>query len=151
MQSTKTWKDNFTDFWSRRGKVQTLAELTAVQHMRAMSGELQRNSEAESSYVRKNVWGDGSLATNDVASNEVNDTILGDYQVNYPTPIIVQPPPSNPWLPMLLTAMVALAGGGIAGYFARSIPTPEPVEFDDETVELGLGRIEDFIKGTKDE
>lgn len=154
MQSTKTWKDNFTDFWKRRGRVQTLAELTAVQHMRALSSELQRNSEAESAYVRKHVWDDASKASSEKANNEVNDTILGDYQVHYPAPIIVQPPKNNPWLPILLTAIAALAGGGVAGYWAsgkRALPEQQPVEFDDSTVELGLGRIEDYIKDSTDE
>ncbi len=117
--------------------------------MRGMSAELQRNSEAESAYARKHVWGDSSKASSEKAGNEVNDTILGDYQVNYPAPIIVQPPQKNPLLPLVLTAIAALAGGGIAGYLAsgkRALPEREEVEFDDSTVELGLGRIEDYMK-----
>jgi hypothetical protein len=114
--------------------------------MKAMSTELQRNSEAEAAHVRRTVWGE---TQSDKRGSDVNDTILGDLQVHYPAPVVVQPPNNNSWLPIALTALTALAGGGIAGYLANGMrpkTEPTPVNFDDSTVEIGLGRIEDYLK-----
>jgi hypothetical protein len=45
--------------------------------------------------------------------------------------------------------MLGVPAAGVAGYMLSKDGTPqpaaEPIEFDDSTVSIGLGRIEDYI------
>lgn len=86
------------------------------------------------------------------------NTILGD--IHYPAPVVVQqsPPPSStgasPLLPMVLLSL--LTGGlpvaGMAGYMlasaAKKLPQAVEQKFDDETIEIGLGKIEDYFSNS---
>lgn len=144
MSSAEPWTQNFTKFLHGRGKIQQLAELTSVEHMQATAEEQRKNQESESAWVRKNLWGsDGTVKDDD----EMRQTILGD--VNHPAPIIMQQPASpSPW-PLILASMIpTAAAAGLAGYALNKQPVaPEQrqVEFDDESVSVGLGRIQDYI------
>lgn len=139
------WKAPFVKFWEGRAKIQQLAELTAVQDMAAVAAENQRNREAESAYVRKNLWGDQSKAEAD----DMGTTILGD--VTHPTPIVInQQPQGSSALPIIAGMLASgLLGGGVAGTAAYMLlKQPAPVQqqqtFEDETLTIGLGRIENF-------
>jgi hypothetical protein len=145
MSSAEPWTNNFTEFLKGRGKIQQLAELTAVEHMQATAEEQRKNQEAESAWVRKNLWGSDETGKDD---DEMRQTVLGD--VNHPAPIIMQQPApaaASPW-PL---ALALAAAGGIAGYMLNdktpaTAPEAAAVEFDDQSVSIGLGRIQDYIK-----
>lgn len=142
--STADWRENYKKFLEKRGRIQTLAELTAVESMQATAEETQKNREAESSAVRKSLWGSDETVKDD----DMRQTILGD--VTHPAPIIMQQPASpSPW-PLILASLIpTAAAAGLAGYALNKQPVaPEQsqVEFDDESVSVGLGKIEDYLK-----
>lgn len=141
------WQTPFVDFWKGRAKIQQLGELTAVQHMAAIARDNQRNIEAESAAVRRKLWGDESKAE----TEDMGTTILGD--VTHPAPIVInQPAQSSSMLPMIAGMLISgLLGGGIAGAAAYAIakrPTTQPT-YQDETVSIGLGRIDDYTGATE--
>ena len=80
---------------------------------------------------------------------EMGNIMLGD--VNHPAPVIF--PPQQPQSNTLQTAVMAAAlaaATGMGGYMlANRNETPAPetkvAEFDDESVSIGLGRIEDYL------
>jgi len=148
--STPDWKKRFETFLNGRGKIQQLAELTAVESMQATAEEQRKNQEAESSKVRKQLWDwDESVKDDD----EMRQTILGDTNTTYPAPIIMQSPPQQEKQSLLpAVAMAAVAGLGgylLANHDDSPTPTPPPVapvNYTDETISVGLGRIEDYLK-----
>jgi hypothetical protein len=108
------------------------------------------NQEAENQATRKRVWGsDNSHAVKD--GGDMGNTILGDVT---PAPVVVAGQKGN-GLGTLLAA-AALGSGiplaAVAGYMlAQAQPEPMPIVAPtDESVELGLGRIEDYVKGDDD-
>lgn len=149
--STKSWKSDTVDFLKSRNKIQTLAELTGVQHLKKMADELAKNSEAEAAHVRKSVWGSSEQQSED----DMSTTILGD--VTHPPAVVVQQPQSNLW-PIVaagLAAMLPVAGLGAAGLGAAAmhfmtrpqapVQQPgQPGDYQDESVRIGLGRLEDY-------
>lgn len=149
MNSTPNWKTPFVEFETGRAKIQQLAELTAVQDLAATAAENQRNREAESAYVRKNLWG----ADVDSKSEEDmgNTTILGNVTHNVAPLPMTQPKQSSSLLPIIAAALV-LAGGGIGAAVAAYMMSPkiEAVEFNDETLRIGLGKIEDYVASEKE-
>lgn len=156
MSSTDHWANSFKTFLERRGKIQQLAELTGVEHMRAMAAENRRNSEAEAAHVRKTVWGDTQASEQDTMGN----TILGD--IHQPPTVVVAGQQSSTLtaLALALAGLVPVglgaAGAGAAAAYYLSQPrqqavapeNPQP-EFEDSSVSIGLGRLEDFEKGAK--
>jgi hypothetical protein len=151
MNSTTNWQEKFTSFLKGRGKIQQLAELTAVQQMQATAKDIQKNMEAESAEVRRSLWGGGK--TNEAEADDMATTILGD--VTHPTPIVIQPPQQNNLLPLALMAAAAvgipatLGVGAIAGHLLTKQPAATAPAFDDETLKIGLGRIDDYLKGSE--
>lgn len=151
--STESWRSDTVDFLRNRNKIQTLAELTGVQHLRKMADELARNSEAEAAHVRKTVWGSEETTRSE---DDMGTTILGD--ITHPPAVVVQQPQSNLW-PIVaagLAAMLPVAGLGAAGLGAAAMhllsQPPAPTQpgvvpmpgFEDESVRIGLGRLEDY-------
>ena len=118
-----------------------------MEQLRAIAAENLRNSEAEGAYVRRTVWGE-EPGTNLAENEEMGNTHLGD--VNNP-PAVVYPPQqqqANPLATLLLGALMA-GGGGLAGYMLakpqQQATAPAANKgYDDETVTIGLGRIEDL-------
>ena len=139
-----SWKLNYTDYLKDRGKIQQWGEVIATQDFQAKAAENQRNSEAEAAHARRVVWGESS-ETSESDGADVGTTILGDIQQSPP---VIYPPQNN--LPLIATLALAsllpmaAAGGGLAAYLLTRDNEAQP--FDDETVQLGLGRIEDYIK-----
>jgi|GEM_PF-6369634 len=146
MSSTQHWQEKFTSFLKGRGKIQQLAELTAVQNMQAISKDSLKNIEAESAEVRRSLWGGDKNKQDD--TEDMSTTILGD--VTHPTPIIInQSAPQKSMALPLVAGMIAsgLMGGGAAGlatYVMSRQPQSQQQEFEDETVTIGLGRIDDY-------
>lgn len=141
-----------------RWKLETLTGLLGIQSLQKHAATKAADREAESRWAREKLWGSKEIADADQGSqaDDVNTTILGD--VTHPAPIIMnQPPASNPLLPVALAAMAAvgvpglLGAGVIAGYLlSPKAPKVEPVEFNDETLRIGLGKIEDYVASEKD-
>lgn len=118
--------------------------------MQATAEEQRKNQEAESSKVRKQLWDWEEPVKSD---EEMRQTILGD--VTHPAPIIMQQPPQpQSQLPSLLAGFGIAAASGLAGYYLSNkdntapVQPVAPVEFQDETISVGLGRIEDYLSET---
>lgn len=117
-----------------------------MQDLEAKANEQRRNSDAESACVRRTLWGE----TGDGVAKESDDmatTVLGD--ITHPAPIIM-PQQNNSALPaiaLLVSSIFPLAGAGaVAGYLLAGKSQPANNQtFDDDTVKIGLGRIEDYI------
>lgn len=134
-----------------RGKIQQLAELTAVEHMQSTAEEQRKNQEAESSWVRKKLWGSDETVKDE---DEMRQTVLGD--INHPAPIIIPQPQQQSMALPLVAALIAgplIAGGGaLAGYMLSDKKVPPTIvqpanpAFSDETISIGLGRAEDYTK-----
>lgn len=155
--STLTWKSDLVSFLKGRGKIQQLAELTAVQDLKAKSLENQRNSEAESAHVRRQVWGEAS-GSSAIAEqgDEMGTTILGD--IHQQPPAVIMPQQSNSLWPVVALALAGLLpvagigaiGAGVAlAYFlqqpAAVVPkAAEPAEFEDTSTTIKLGRLRDY-------
>jgi len=118
--------------------------------MAATARETQKNQEAESAYVRKNLWGVGESKQEE---DDMGTTILGD--ITHPAPIVITQPqqPQNSLLPIALAAMAAigipatLGVGALAGYMLTKQPAQT---FQDETVSIGLGKIEYYTSASSD-
>lgn len=155
MNSTQDWKRNFTKFLENRGKTQQLAELTAVQSMRALAAENQRNSEAEAAYVRRKAW-DEQRKPEDEQSSDMGHTILGDITTP-PTVVVTGQQQSSVWpmAALVLASLLPVAGigaagaGAVAAYLLTRQPPneqqPDP-NFEDSSVSIGLGKLEDYTK-----
>lgn len=159
MPLQRDWKIRFEDHLTNRGKIQQLAELTAIENLIEQGKEQRKNEAAEGAAVRKKLWdSDETSNGGDVGDDEMgNTTILGDYTVN-PAPIMQ--PASAPIqertkeksniVPVLLAAALAtmVPAAGVVGYImsnrSESQQQASP-EFDDSSVNLGLGRIEDYL------
>ena len=122
-----------------------------MQSLQANAREQQKNQEAESDFVRRKLWGQGGQSGgNENETDDMGHTILGD--INHPAPIIMPQPQSS--LPTIAALAATLAAGGLAGYLLSrpDQPAPQPIQqieapsFDDSSVSIGLGRIEDYIK-----
>lgn len=153
MNSTEAWKPNWIDYLTKKGKIQQLGALTAIQDLRAKAAENHRNSEAESAHVRKTVWGED--VNKSTESDEMGHTILGD--VTHPAPIVITQPaqPQSNLLPIALAALAglgiptAMAGGAAAMYLLNKPAATQPQPYQDETVSIGLGRIDDYKGATE--
>lgn len=154
MPSSQTWPEmlrkNLTKFYGNRAKINNWSGVLAMKNLRANSKEQLKNQEAESSYVRRNLWG-ATEEPSEVEADEMEYTHLGD--VNHPAPIIMpQPKQSN--LPTIALMALSLGVGGLAAYALTKDKEPAPAqeapEFDDSSVSIGLGRIEDYLKDGAD-
>jgi hypothetical protein len=125
-----------------------LEEWTATLGINALKKHQQRtdrNLDAEDAAVRAQAW-DTETGSDDQEEGLVDTTILGD--VTNPTPVVISQ--SGNKLGPLIAAALLGAGiplAGVAGYLlSQSQATPVPaVEQSDESVDLGLGRIEDYV------
>ena len=129
-----------------------LVRLRSIEDMEHQWESQQKNREAEESHVRKTVW--QSNEGDAVEDDEMRQTVLGD--INHPSPIIMQPQQTQSQIASLLTGFAIAAASGLGGYYLAnkgSTPTettdPQPIEFDDETVSVGLGRIEDYLQNNQ--
>ena len=128
--------------------------------------EMQRSSlQAETNAVNQAVWGAQpnvhTPPSGEQESDEMGHNVGDDNRVyNYPAPVIIPTPP--PYFPQpsgglngVKSALLgaALVGLPIAGYFANqfdkpaqppAIVQPESPDYEDSTIEIGLGDIDDY-------
>ena len=90
------------------------------------------------------MWGSDEKAGDD----DMGTTILGD--ITHPAPIIMPPTPQSN-IGTILGLIGTIAAAGMGGYmYASSGTEPQPVQqqqpptFDDSTLQIGLGRLEDY-------
>ena len=99
------------------------------------------NQEAENQAVRKQQWG---VDSPDVlkGGDDMGDTILGD--VTHPTQVIADK--GSKLAPLLLAAALGagVPAAGVAGYLWSQAQKPDLAQ-SDESVDLGLGKIEDYL------
>ena len=149
------WKDYVTGYNRNRARISNLAGVVGMNHLQAVASQHRKNMEAENRAARS-YW-NGQSSPDQVAApetEEVNDsmrdTMLGD--VITPPPVVVNnPPPQNNQMGTVLAALLGMLPLG--GYLALESlkderqPPPavvQPAEYDDTTVEIGLGQIEDY-------
>lgn len=136
-----------------RWKLETLTGLLGYRALQHHQAESEKNQQAENQHVRKQAFG---YEEQQPSGDDMGHTILGD--VTHPTPIIMnQQPASSPLLPIALAALAAVGGtgllgaGAVAGYLlAPKAAEVEPAEFNDETLRIGLGKIEDYVASEKE-
>ena len=124
-------------------RIMNWARLVTVEAMESEQADQARNRRAESAHVRKVAWGDESGLTD--GEDDVKTTILGDVQQQ--PPIVVSSGSNGSSLaPLVLAALMGTAIPTIAaGAYWLAKQEPADVSFSDETVRIGLGRIEDYI------
>jgi hypothetical protein len=111
------------------------------------------NEEAENRWWRKTVTGESQPVDN-ADDEEMGNIMLGD--VNHPAPVVISPPPQSNSIQTALLATALSALAGVGGYLLAakdSEPSQVPnnqVEFDDSSVTIGLGRIEDYLQRGSD-
>ena len=146
-QSSGTFQEQAKKIGLKRGKLELLTGLLGYQALQNHQRMNEANQEAENQATRKRVWGsdDGSALKD---GGDMGNTILGDVT---PAPVVVASQTGH-GLGTLLAAAVLGSGiplAGVGGYLlsqAQSEPAPI-VAPEDESVDLGLGRIEDYVKG----
>ena len=111
--------------------------------------EQKANQQAESAFVRKELWNDESASSEDMAQQ--GHTILGDY---HPPQVIVAGQSSGTLTKVLAGAAIAaglmgIPAAGIIGYgvsqWAAEKTDPKPVATEDTSLDIGLGRFEDLL------
>ena len=151
--SSTDWRILATKYGEQAGKIFQWARLGAVEDMHSQWEEQQKNREAESAAVRDKAWGAGSGETM-ASDDEMRQTILGD--VTHPTPVVIAPQQQTNTLQTAVLAAALTAAAGMGGYMLAGKNKPEPVtpnpdvSFDDSSVTIGLGKIEDYLQRGSD-
>lgn len=136
-------QQSLQNYVDRQGRLGQLATLMGLDWMNRYQERHGRNEEAENVWYRKQM----GVESGDVEQeDDMRNVQLGD---NYhPAPVVVQPPNSNSLATALMAAI--LGGGlGVGGYMLGSrggSNDPDKPEFETESVTMGLGRIEDYLK-----
>lgn len=146
---TETPAETLQRHLDREGRLKQWITLESFNWLRDSQKRQAANEEAENRWWRKTVSGDEMKVD---ADDDMGNVMLGD--IHNPAPIIMQPPqpqPQNPLVAMLMGAAFTAAGGAAGYYFSDKQPTPvQPeVQFDDETISVGLGKIEDYLKANQ--
>lgn len=134
---------NWTDNWmKKRSLLELWAGVIGTKAVEQQAQMSRQNQEAENRAVRRKLWrNDGS----DEEGDEMGDTILGDISIVQPS--AAQSRGVSPLLAAALGTMIP--GVGAAGFFASQLlddpAAPPAVEFDDTSLMLGLGKLEDYI------
>lgn len=149
-------KETLRRHLDRQGRLEQWILVEGFNWMKDAMKRQAANEEAENRWWRKTVTGEAQPSSN-VDDEAMGNIMLGD--VNHPAPVVIaQPPQSNSIQTALLaTALSALAGVG--GYMFANNKKPEPtpvieqpsVSFDDASVTIGLGKIEDYLKKDADQ
>lgn len=130
-------------YLDRQGRLSQLISLEAFNWLADSQKRQADNEEAENKWARKHLWGQSEGSN--VSDDEMRQTILGD--ITNPTPVVISQPQQNQLLPMLALA----AATGLGGYWLaakNTNPTNDTGRptYSDETVDVGLGKIEDYQK-----
>lgn len=153
MSGSENWKQQYATYLNNRGKIRNWIEMTEAENWAANHEEQQKNREAESAWTRKELWGNDGVSGGE---EEMRQTVLGD--INNPAPIVVPPAPqpTSGLAQIALPLALGLAAGGIptaaiggaalATYLNRPQSEQPSKPITDETVGIGLGKIEDYLK-----
>lgn len=128
-----------------RAKLEALTGMLGYKALETHQARTQRNLEAEDRAVRTKLWGnDGEPAEADQMGG---NTILGD--VTHPTPVIVTGQQSSGLAKTLAGIAIGalIPGAGVGGYLLSQLgqQAASTVIEEGEKVDLGLGRIEDYL------
>lgn len=133
--------------------------MIANQALQHHQDEVQKNRDAESAYIRKNVWGDTSSNPDTGTDDMSHQTILGDVTQAPPTVVMAGGDNGLKTLATLaIGGLMGLTGAGGVGLLAyqmlnggdsRDAVVPSQ-QLEDTNVKLGLGRIEDFFEAAED-
>ena len=135
-----------------RWKLETLTGLLGYRALQHHQRETEKNTQAENKAVRKRLW---NADEPDEPGEDMGSTILGD--VTHPTPIVVAGAGDSG----LMKTLVGLAIGamiptaGVGGFLVSQLlsqkpaPTVQQSEQSGETVELGLGKLSEFLQQKK--
>lgn len=148
----KTRLQRATQYLDKKGRLDLFTGLIGARSLEATAQEQAKNQEAESKWARDKVWGSDNAQQPE--NEAMGDTILGD--VTHPTPIVINGNNGGGSLGKTLATLAAgtlLGGTGVGGGIAlayqllKDDPEPAPVvePNDDETVSIGLGKIEDYL------
>lgn len=152
-----------------RWKLETLTGLLGIRALTHHQSETEKNQRAENAAVRKRVWGsDGGTSGSESGDDMAGSTILGD--VTHPAPVIIaggQQQSSGLAKTLAGLAIGALiptagVGGFLASQIVDRVPGLQPQQPSSTTViqntpeqtervDVGLGKIEDYLKATQDE
>ena len=131
---------NAVRYFDRKGMLELWTGSETMKSLKFNRFSHMKNREAEESKVRKDVWGwedkDGD-EMKDESSTHFGDVYHGQKM--------------NPWLMSMLAAgvltlltMIPLAAIAAAG--VTYLMSQDDTELTDETVQIGLGKIEDYLK-----
>jgi hypothetical protein len=162
-------KKDLRDHVELEGKLKELAVLNSLNWIQEAQRRQAQIEQAENNWYAKqmgenpseisaSVDRDGATDNSGDESDESEimrgNTILGDVTFQQP-PTVVQPAvplpqPKSTLLPMALLALASagIPTAGIIGYLLnRTPPAPTPIDrsFDDDSLEIGLGRLEDYL------
>lgn len=159
-QSKPSWKERLQQIGRMKGLTEVWTGVIANQAMQHHQNEVQKNRDAESAYVRKNVWGDASSSPDTGGDDMSHQTILGDVTQAPPTVVMAGGDSGLKTLATLaIGGLMGLSGAGVAGAAAYSMlnggggkdaATPSAPNLEDTNLKLGLGRIEDFFETEKE-
>lgn len=143
----QTWQQRSADYWRRRGLLELWTGVIGNRSLENEQDSQRKNRDAEESHVRRNVWG---VTDETTEADDMGNTILGD--VTNPTPVVVAGSTGGSGLASILagTALgVLIPVAGVGGYLLSQLQSPEPVPAtdpgDDNTIDLGLGRVSDYL------
>ena len=144
---TKSHEETIQTHLKNQGKIAQLIQLKALGWMAGNEARQAKTDQAERNWYMKQM-GEPRGDEGSEADDEMGTTILGD--INHPQPVVIQPPPPSNLMPLALLALataIPITGAiGTAGYVLANRERPETTQpgFDDSTVKIGLGRIEDL-------
>lgn len=146
------FKTSIEKIGQQKGKLEVLTSLMGFRAVDNHRKAGERNRAAEDAAVRRAAWGDagGDTVSED---DDMGHTILGD--INYPAPVAYPPQKQSSVLPMLAMAALGatIPAAGIGGFLLHQYLKPDQpaavAPGDDESVNLGLGRVEDYLSANQ--
>ena len=142
--STRTFLEGARKIGLKRGRMEMLTSLLGYQTLKKHSQRQQKNLEAEEKSVRANAWG----------ATEAGDEMPGDNTVLGDVFHTTAPREKNGLLPLITglaigAATVGVPAVGAGGYFLSQLLDKQDVvvpDSTDETVNLGLGKLDELLK-----
>jgi hypothetical protein len=150
-----------------RWKLETLTGLLGIRSMTHHQSETEKNQRAENAAVRRKLWGSQKNEGGGSEGDMAGSTILGD--VTHPAPVIIAGGQQSSGLAKTLAGLAigaliptAGVGGFLASQLVDRVPALQPQQPSSTTViqntpeqadrvQMGLGKIEDYLKQTTEE
>jgi len=141
-QLSREAKAKGVEFLHQQGKLRILNRLLGYRSLDSHRKRTDANLAAEDAAVRKAMYGDTGAAA---ASDDMGDTILGDVTTTHHH----QAPAASGIGKALMGAVIAagligIPAAGLIGYGVSQLRDRLPAATDDNTLDIGLGRIEDL-------